>query len=339
MIVPGRCSLILAALAACLLAWAQPEVRPPDRESVAAQLERAEERLSAMTTVPAGSPEAEQRIWADLHMELMELERMEVRHQTEGKQIDVPGDSGWPALYWREVEANRESVRDTARRSAERVAEMRRLFRENPRATTADHDRLARILEDPRFVYAKADEEWMKALMRRLGGWFGKIFRPELIGAAWVTNLATLILVAVLVVIAAAVVWFGVIRRWRGRVRRRRGGQLQEETAPPPRPVEMRRLAEEALAAGRYRDALHFHYVALLLTLSELDLVPFSSSRTNREIVRYLRRRQAPREAVGRIEGVTSNYDRIWYGSGECGESEVRAAAGEIDVALAELVG
>jgi len=334
---PGRCSLILLALLLAATAWGETPLTAPDRASALRQLATAEARLSAIAEVPPGSSEAERKMWADLHMELVGVEHLEARYQSGGKRLDLPGDSGWPALYWKEVEKNRALVRSTARKAAHRVGEMRRLLSGNPRPVSPELARMQDILQRSRFVNAKPTEPRMVALMRKLGEMLGKIFHAQFLEATWVGTLATFILATVLAVLAGVVLWFGVIRRFHHRKSRRRGEAPPEEVAPPPRPVELRRMAEEALAAGRAREALHFHYLALVVSLSELELVPFSSGRTNREIVRYLRRRQAPREAVRRIEGITSRYDLVWYGSGECDRSEVQTAAGEIDQALAEL--
>lgn len=74
--------------------------------------------------------------------------------------------------------------------------------------------------------------------------------------------------------------------------------------------------AQRAAAAGRYTDAAHALYRALLVSLARGDRLRLHSSKTAGDYARELRAAGSPSYAAFRDFG--RRYDRIIYGEGEC---------------------
>lgn len=90
------------------------------------------------------------------------------------------------------------------------------------------------------------------------------------------------------------------------------------------------RDAEQLATNGQFTEAAHALYRATLALLSARGLVRVHASKTSGDYARELRRRGSPAYAAFRRFG--ARYDRIIYGTGECGPVEY---AGLLDDARA----
>jgi len=94
------------------------------------------------------------------------------------------------------------------------------------------------------------------------------------------------------------------------------------------------RAADEAAAAGRYREALSLAFEALIVRLDALGSVRWGPGKTARDYVREARLVPADRERLGGLVGTLYRYV---YGGTPCGPEEYRAlrgvAAGDWDAA------
>ena len=78
---------------------------------------------------------------------------------------------------------------------------------------------------------------------------------------------------------------------------------------------EAERLARE----GNLRGAIRKGYIALLCELSDRKIIGLSHHKTNRDYLRDVRKR---RELHENMNGLTSNFERHWYGSEEAQEKD-----------------
>jgi hypothetical protein len=74
--------------------------------------------------------------------------------------------------------------------------------------------------------------------------------------------------------------------------------------------------AQQFAAAGRYTDAAHALFSALLDRFAAQGDVRLHASKTAGDYARELRRRRSP--GVEGFQAFRSRYDRIVYGAGEC---------------------
>lgn len=70
------------------------------------------------------------------------------------------------------------------------------------------------------------------------------------------------------------------------------------------------RAAQEAQAAGRYRDAVRYHYLHVLQELIRGDYVRWMADKTNRDYVRET----SGTPVHDPFREVTDIFDRVWYG-------------------------
>lgn len=72
--------------------------------------------------------------------------------------------------------------------------------------------------------------------------------------------------------------------------------------------AEAERLARD----GEIRAAIRKGYIALLCDLSDKNVIALEQHKTNRDYLREVRKRQ---ELYGNMNGLTSSFERHWYGS------------------------
>ena len=85
------------------------------------------------------------------------------------------------------------------------------------------------------------------------------------------------------------------------------------------------RAADDAAAAGRYRDALSLGFEALIFRLDALGSVRWSPGKTAREYAREARLVPADRQRLG---GLVGTLYRCVYGRAACGPAEFHALRG-----------
>lgn len=69
--------------------------------------------------------------------------------------------------------------------------------------------------------------------------------------------------------------------------------------------------AEKLASQGNLRGAIRQGYIALLCELSDRKIISLATHKTNRDYLRDIRRR---RELYENMNGLTSNFERHWYG-------------------------
>jgi hypothetical protein len=87
-------------------------------------------------------------------------------------------------------------------------------------------------------------------------------------------------------------------------------------------PASHLRAADEAAAAGRFREALSLAFEALVLRLDEAGVVRWGPGKTARDYAREARLAPAEHERLGGLVGLLY---RCVYGGAPCGAAEYRA--------------
>jgi hypothetical protein len=77
--------------------------------------------------------------------------------------------------------------------------------------------------------------------------------------------------------------------------------------------------AERLAREGNMRGAIRKGYIALLCELSDRKVIGLSRHKTNRDYLRDVRKR---RELYENMNGLTSNFERHWYGLEDAGEKD-----------------
>ena len=178
----------------------------------------------------------------------------------------------------------------------------------------AVHDSVAAIARQAMYQRAVG-----QTLMKQLLAWIGRLinevaalFRGS--GAGRAITIAGIVLLAVLV-IARFIVSTVAAREHRSRAAGFRG--MTAHASDPWGDAE--RLA----IAGRFTEAAHAVFAALLLAFAARGEVRLHGSKTTGDYARELRRRGAAGESGFRA--FRARYDRIIYGVGECSEEEYAA--------------
>jgi hypothetical protein len=96
----------------------------------------------------------------------------------------------------------------------------------------------------------------------------------------------------------------------------------------PRSAAEARQQARTAAQTGQYRDAVRRLYLAALLQLSELNLIHFERSLTNREVLTSV---AADSPIRSHLEPVVDTFDQVWYGVQEPDQATFDAYEQEID--------
>jgi hypothetical protein len=131
----------------------------------------------------------------------------------------------------------------------------------------------------------------------------------------------TLLLSAVLVGILAHAAYV-FLRTLRGGSRRDGGVAVQPTTAFWRDAASHLRAADQAAAAGRFREALGLAFEALVLRLDEAGVVRWGPGKTARDYAREARLPPAEQERLGGLVGLLY---RCVYGGAACGPDEYRA--------------
>jgi len=125
-------------------------------------------------------------------------------------------------------------------------------------------------------------------------------------------------------ILGAAIIFFVVATLGRGLGERVRTEVALHETAGADRadPARHLRTADEALAAGRPRDAIHALYLFALTSLVAREAIRFDPALTDRELL--LRAAAIPHADA--LRDLVALYERSWFGLRDPGTDEARRA-------------
>ncbi|MGQ0639323.1 MAG: DUF4129 domain-containing protein [Gemmatimonadaceae bacterium] len=185
---------------------------------------------------------------------------------------------------------------------------------------TAIHDSVAGIVQHDEYQRRLARslaERFMAWFFDRLSALFDVIAATP--GARSVTLIVTALLVAALAlrILLAA--------RYERRMPRTTPALSERGLRSLPTLDEARRLARE----GRYADAMHVLYAAILDALSQRRLVRLHSSKTSGDFARELRGGGHP--AYDAFRTFVRRFDRLFYGYDVCDAETFDALFGEAE--------
>ena len=176
----------------------------------------------------------------------------------------------------------------------------------------AVHDTVAAIMRDAAYRRSLSESLW-----DRFWAWVGRIFGDVLASVRGSTPLRYGLLAAAILLVLVVVARIIVNRR--------------AQTAADAAIVAARRVvrgdpfadAERAAAEGRYTDAAHALYQAVLDSLARGARVRIHRAKTTGDYARELRMSGSP--SYGAFRSFGRMFDRIIFGRGECDESGYRA--------------
>ncbi|HVT39069.1 MAG TPA: DUF4129 domain-containing protein [Gemmatimonadaceae bacterium] len=148
-------------------------------------------------------------------------------------------------------------------------------------------------------------------LMNRLLAWVFRLIRDffDLFGGSGIGRAVTYTLLVVLVLLVVA--RFVVAARTAQEERLHAGDRGTRARASDPWGD-----AERLAGSGRYTEAAHALFAALLMGFAARGEVRLHASKTAGDYARELRRRGSPRERA--FQAFRFRYDRIIYGEGQC---------------------
>lgn len=189
-------------------------------------------------------------------------------------------------------------------RSSGVVAQVQQLERLEPVDVDEVSHQLDRILGEPAFADARP-ENWFERLRRRLGDAIGRqlqrLLSAGLTGGLW----SAVAVGAVLLLVVLTTFRLG--RRRVAARRNHRVGALFAETGADP--TDMLERASQAAVAGRYGEAVRYHFLAGLLLLSELGLLELTPDLTTAGASDQL-------QDAG-FDSVAGRFEAIFYGNRE----------------------
>lgn len=205
---------------------------------------------------------------------------------------------------------------------------------ENPSASnrTKDEDKrkLGEILRREEYQKPeKAEKGFLRQLWDDLMEWLNrKSPKPDISPASAGFESASFILQILLYAVILGLIGFLVYRfapflitRFHKREKREKKERviLGERIAADESADNIFSEAERLAREGNMRGAIRKGYIALLCELSDRKIIGLSRHKTNRDYLRDVRKR---RELYENMNGLTSNFERHWYGSDEAEEKD-----------------
>lgn len=191
------------------------------------------------------------------------------------------------------------------------------LMAEPPAAAPADHDALARLLDEPEFARArKRNGNVMAILAAQFFEWLKSFFESrEAAGFAKAFPYAVLGL-------AMAVAAFGLSRLARLRRRASSSGPAGESAPLALRPAPEHLANARRLLATAPREAIREALLALLSSLEARRLARPDRVKTNRELCAELPARGASSELSRAVAEKVEWYDRVFYSLSDVASAE-----------------
>jgi hypothetical protein len=192
--------------------------------------------------------------------------------------------------------------------------------------------KLSEILKREEFQKPEVEEE---SLLQKIWNWFdewmNENFRPQTTKPLPPSNFGSIayIMQILLYGIIIGIIGFLIykfapflVKKFRERERREKKKEryiLGEKLAADETSENLFSEAETLALQGNLREAIRKGYIALLFELSERKLIGLAKHKTNRD---YLRSVQTKRELYENMNGLTSNYERHWYGFENADETD-----------------
>ncbi|MBN9401112.1 MAG: DUF4129 domain-containing protein ['Candidatus Kapabacteria' thiocyanatum] len=170
-------------------------------------------------------------------------------------------------------------------------------------------DRRADLRNDDTYAYVDVREE--RSIVGDILAWIDRLFstlafdNPDL-----ASLLKWMILAAIIVFVVVMIV------RGRNSSPLAPGDVRLQGTFDPDAAVEditavdFDRLTGEAIAAGRYREAIRWQYLHMLQELERADLIDWRPDKTNTHYRRELR----PKPVFTAFDAAVRIYEEVWYG-------------------------
>lgn len=190
-------------------------------------------------------------------------------------------------------------------------------------------------------ILARPEFNMPVSLWDRIVQWFEDLLRSLIpqqwqgTGSSWLTLVARLLPWVITIVLLATILWLATY--WLQRLLRSFVADAHVDTLGgdddlPHSAAEARQQARVAAQSGLYRDAVRRLYLAALLQLSEVQLITYERTLTNREV---LVRVPATSPIRPHLEPVIATFDQVWYGVREPDQAMFTAYEQEIDALAA----
>jgi hypothetical protein len=205
---------------------------------------------------------------------------------------------------------------------------------ENPSASnrTKDEDKrkLGEILRREEYQKPEIQEKsYFRKLIEKILEWFGKKSpRPDISSSKDSFESVSIYLQILLYAVILGGIGFLIYRfapylasRFNKREKREKKERviLGERIAADESAENIFSEAERLAREGNMRGAIRKGYIALLCELSDRKIIGLSHHKTNRDYLRDVRKR---RELHENMNGLTSNFERHWYGAEEAEEKD-----------------
>jgi hypothetical protein len=198
---------------------------------------------------------------------------------------------------------------------------------ENPpvsdRTKDEDKQKLAEILRREEYQKPeKSEESLVQKLIREFKEWFENILPRPAISESTTSGAQSLsiVLQILLYTVVIAIIGFLLykfaplfIKNYRGREKsgKRERVILGEQIAADASAENLFTEAEALARSGNLRAAIRKGYIALLCDLSDRKIIGLAKHKTNRDYLRDLRRKP---DLYENMNGLTSSFERHWYG-------------------------
>lgn len=260
------------------------------------------------------------------------------------EKVEWPGSSVETSNEWVARELDRFTASsDAAERATiltglkERLAaiskEVDALQKSAASGTSKDKEKqkLGEILQRPEYQKASPPEESLfQKWMREFREWMESVFPdtpkvPSTVAGLgslklWLQVLVYALVVGLIVFILYKFLPFFRIRRGKRSIADH-GDRviLGERIAGDESAFDIFAEAERLAREGDLRGAIRKGYIALLCELSDRKVIGLARHKTNRDYLRDLRKR---RDLLPNVSGLTTSYERSWYGLRSSDESE-----------------
>ena len=206
---------------------------------------------------------------------------------------------------------------------------------ENPtaasRAKDEDKQKLAEILRREEYRKPEKEEESLfQKIYRKIAEWLASFFpRPDLSNSSMSGfESLSLVLQMLLYALVLGVIGFLIYKfapfiagrfRWNYTSGKQERVILGERISAEKTAQNLFAEAENLAREGNLRGAIRKGYIALLCELGDRKIIGLAQHKTNRD---YLRDVREKKELYQNMNGLTSNFERHWYGFESAGEKD-----------------